>query len=118
MLFLIIDVLTCFIALVMIVLQISNQRYLTFFKNVCLVSGAFACDLLLLILVPPFGWFIFAVCVSILVWLLYGSYQVILERFQEILRLVSESASQAFHIFCDWFRQGPLIPIVANESLV
>ncbi|KAK4598303.1 hypothetical protein RGQ29_015678 [Quercus rubra] len=99
MLFLIIDVLTCFIALVMIVLQISNQRYLTFFKNVCLVSGAFACDLLLLILVPPFGWFIFAVCVSILVWLLYGSYQVILERFQEILRLVSESASQAFHIF-------------------
>uniref|UniRef100_A0A7N2L9Y8 Uncharacterized protein n=1 Tax=Quercus lobata TaxID=97700 RepID=A0A7N2L9Y8_QUELO len=95
-----------------------QEGYLTFFKNVCLISGAFACDLLLLILVPPFGWFIFAVCVSVLVWLLYGSYQVILKHFQEILRLVSESASQAFHIFCDWFREGPLIPIVANGSPV
>ena len=118
MLFLIIDVLICIIALVMIVLQISNQRYLTFFKNVCLISGAFACDLLLLILVPPFGWFIFVVCVSILVWLLYGSYQEILERFTKILQLVSDFASQAKHIFCDWFSQGPLIPTVANGSPV
>ena len=118
MLFLIIDVLICIIALVMIVLQISNQRYLTFFKNVCLISGAFACDLLLLILVPPFGWFIFAVCVSVLVWLLYGSYQEILERFTKILQLVSDFASQAKHIFCDWFWQGPLIPTVANGSPV
>ena len=121
MFLLIINVCICILALVVTTLPTSNQSYRHFFEAMCLVSGAFACDLLLLILVPPFGWFILIVCVFMLMWLLYGSYHQILQYCQEILLLVSNYASQVSLNFRDWFwhgvelvRQGPFIP---NESM-
>ena len=106
MFLLIINVCVCILALVVTTLPTSNQNYRHFFEAVCLVSGAFACDLLLLILVPPFGWFILIVCVSILMWLLYASYHRILQCCQGILLSVSNFASREFLNFRDWFRHG------------
>ena len=105
---LIISVCICILALVGTTLPASNQSCRHFFKAVCLVSGAFACDLLLLVIVPPFGWFIFVVCVSILIWLLYGSYSQILQCCQEILLSVSNYASWESLNFRDWCWVGPV----------
>ena len=106
MLLLTIDVCTCTIALATAMLQTSNPRYLPFFKSVCLISGAFASDLLLLILVPPYGWFVFVVCVFILIYLVYGSYEQILNCSQEFLGSISNCTSHAIHILCNWFREN------------
>ena len=101
MILLIISVCICILALVGTTLPTSNQSYHHFFKAVCLISGVFACDMLLLVIVPPFGWFILVVCVSILMWLLYSSYSQILQCCQEILLSVSNYASQEFLNFHD-----------------
>ena len=105
---LVIDVCTCTIGLATVILTTFNTKYLYFLKSVSLISGAFACDLLLLILVPPFGWFIFTICVSILACLLYGSYQEILKCCQEIQSSISHSTSQAFEVLCNRFQQNSL----------
>ncbi|KAK4592973.1 hypothetical protein RGQ29_017207 [Quercus rubra] len=66
-LLLILNVCTCTISLAMIiVLPTSNKTHLSFFKNVFLFSGVFACDLVLLVLIPPLGWFIFIISTSVL----------------------------------------------------
>jgi hypothetical protein len=104
MVLLIIDVCTCTIALAAVILTTFNPSYLPFLKSVSLISGAFACDLLILIIVPPFGWFIFTIWVFVLVSLLYGKYQHILQRCQGILRSISHSTSNAFNILCNWFQ--------------
>ena len=101
MLLLTIDICTCTIALAAVMLQTSNPRYIPFFKSVCLISGAFASDLLLLILVPSFGWFVFIVCVFILIYLVYGSYEQILNCSQEFLGSISNCTSHAIHILCN-----------------
>jgi len=44
-----------------------NTSYLPMRRRVCLILGAFACDLQLLILVPPFGWLILILCVCMFV---------------------------------------------------
>ena len=107
MLFLIIDVCTFTIALAMTILPTTNRTHLSLFKNVCLISEAFACNLLLFILVPLFGWFIFIIFLFVLVWLLYGSYNQILQCCQEILEPMWHSTStfEAFHSVCDRFQQ-------------
>ena len=105
MLLLTTDVCTCTIALATAMLQTSNPRYLPFFKSVCLISGAFASDLLLLIL-PPYGWFVFIVCLFILIYLVYGSYEQILNCSQEFLGSISNCTSHAIHILCNWFREN------------
>uniref|UniRef100_A0A7N2MZG0 Uncharacterized protein n=1 Tax=Quercus lobata TaxID=97700 RepID=A0A7N2MZG0_QUELO len=87
-------------------LQTSNRRYLPFFKSVCLISEAFASDLLLLILVPLFGWFVFIICVFILIYLVYGSYEQILNCSQEFLGSISNYTSHAIHTLRNWFREN------------
>ncbi|KAL4607583.1 hypothetical protein ACB092_09G185900, partial [Castanea dentata] len=52
-----------------------NSSYLPILRGVCFISGAFACDSLLMILVPPFGWFIFVLCVCMFLQLLFKSRQ-------------------------------------------
>ena len=104
MLLLIIDVCTFTIALAMTILPTANRTHLSLFKNVCLISGAFACNLLLLILVPLFGWFIFTIFLFVLVWLLYGLYNQILQCCKKILEPMWHSISEAFHSLCDRFR--------------
>ena len=106
MVLLIIDVCSCTIALAMVTLTTFNTSYLPFLKSVSLISGAFACDLLILIIVPPFGWFIFTIWVFILVCLLYGKYQHILQCCQGILQSISHSTSDAFDVSCNWFQQN------------
>ena len=106
MLLLTIDVCTCTIALAAAMLQTSNPRYIPFFKSVCLISGAFASDLLLLILFPPFGWFVFIIFVFILICLVYGSYEQILNCSQEFLGSISSCTSHCIHILCNWFQEN------------
>ncbi|XP_030928553.1 uncharacterized protein LOC115954761 [Quercus lobata] len=106
-LLLILNVCTCTISLAMIiVLPTSNKTHLSFFKNVFLFSGVFACDLVLLVLIPPLGWFIFSISVSVLVWLLYASHKLILRCCRQTLETMRHSTSKAFHSLCDWFPQS------------
>ena len=63
-------------------------------------------DLLLLILIPPFRWFIFTICVFILICLVYGLYKQILKCNQEFLGSISNYISHAIHILCNWFRES------------
>ena len=94
MLGLIIDVVTFAEALAAWVLATSNRNSPLFFKSVCLILGAVACDLLLFILNPILGWVILALCASTLVCLLYGFYKQIFESCRENIQSVS-----------NWFRQ-------------
>ncbi|KAK4592977.1 hypothetical protein RGQ29_017209 [Quercus rubra] len=80
--------------------------HLPFFKGVFLISGVLAYDLILLMFAPPFGWFIFTICASVMVLLLYRSRREILQCCQEILEPMWHSTSEAFHSLCDWFRQN------------
>jgi hypothetical protein len=112
MVLLVIDVCTCTTALATVILTTFNIKYLYFLKSVSLVFGAFACDLLLLILVPPFGWFIFIIWVFVLVCLLYGKSQHILQCYQEILPSISHSTSHAFNVLCNWFQE--ILPSISQ----
>jgi hypothetical protein len=106
MVLLIIDVCTCTIAFTAVMLTNFNVSYLPFLNSVSLISRAFANDLLILIIVPPFGWFIFTIWVFVLVCLLYGKYQHIFQCCQEILRSISHSTFDAFDVLCNWFQQN------------
>ena len=106
MLLLIIDVCILTISMAVTILPTFNRTHLPFFKGVFLISGVFAYDLILLMLVPPFGWFIFTICASVMALLLYRSRRQILGRCQEILESVWHSISEAIHGLCDWFRQS------------
>ncbi|XP_030962253.1 uncharacterized protein LOC115983660 [Quercus lobata] len=79
MVLVIIDVCTGTIALAMVTLPNSHNSSLLLVEFVCLICGAFACDLLILILVPPFGWFMLIICALGFVCILYSSYPQILE---------------------------------------
>ena len=88
------------------ILPTFNRTHLPFFKGVFLISGVFACDLILLMLVPPFGWFICTICASVMVLLLYRSRKQILQLCQEILEPMWHSTFEAFYSSCDWFQQS------------
>ena len=94
MVLLIIDVCTGTIALAMVTLPTFYNSYVFLFEILCLISEAFACDLLLLILVPPFGMFMFIIFAFGLVCILYGSYQRIINSCQEILKSMRQEPSQ------------------------
>ena len=83
-----------------------TRFYLPLFKGMFLISGVLACDLILLMLAPPFGWFIFTICASVMVLLLYQSRREILQRCQAILEPMRDSTSKAFHGLCDCFQQN------------
>ena len=105
MLLLIIDVciLTISMAVTIVILPNFDKTHLPFFKGVFLISGIFAYDLILLMLVPPFGWFIFTICTSVVVLLLYRSHEQILRRCQETLEPMWHSTSKPFLSLRDWF---------------
>ena len=92
--------------MVVTILPTFNRTHLPFFKGVFLISGVFACDLILLMLVPPFGWFICTICASVMVLLLYRSRRQILKLCQEIIESLGHSTSKALHGLCDWFQQS------------
>uniref|UniRef100_A0A7N2N057 Uncharacterized protein n=1 Tax=Quercus lobata TaxID=97700 RepID=A0A7N2N057_QUELO len=94
MVLLIIDVCTGTTALAMVTLPTFRNSSLFLFEIVCLISEVFACDLLLLILVPPFGVFMFIICAFGLVYILYGAYLKILNSYQEILKSMRQEPSQ------------------------
>ena len=94
MVLLILDVCTGTIALAMVTLPTFHNSSLFLFEIVCLISEVFACDLLLLILVPPFGVFMFIICAFGLVYILYGTYPKILNSCQEILKSMRQEPSQ------------------------
>ena len=106
MLLLIIDVCIFTISMALTILPTFNRTHLPFFKGVFLISGVFACDLILLMLVPPFGWFICTICASVMVLLLYRSRRQILKLCQEIIESLWHSTSEALHGLCDWFQQS------------
>ena len=106
MLLLIIDVCIFTISMAVTILPNFNRFYLPLFKGVFLISGVLACDLILLMLAPPFGWFIFTICASVMVLLLYQSRREILQRCQAILEPMWDSTSKAFHGLCDCFQQN------------
>ena len=85
MLLLIIDVCIFTISMAVTILLNFNRIHLPFFKGVFLISGVLAYDLILLRFAPPFGWFIFTICASVMVLLLYRSRREILQCCQEIL---------------------------------
>ena len=89
-----------------LVYAITLASYLTIPRPASSILGAFACGLLLQILVPPVGWLILFICVCIFVKLLYDSHKKILECFQQIFLSITQSTSQAFHIFCGWFKNS------------
>ncbi|KAF9660657.1 hypothetical protein SADUNF_SadunfUnG0001700 [Salix dunnii] len=91
---------TVLIALLLRAHQLQGTLCLATLEHICLLSGALACDLLLLILAPPFGYFLLAFCgVLILVKALLRSYQqirghdvaAISERARDLIRNVSRS---------------------------
>ena len=94
MVLLIIDVCTGTIALAMVTLPTFRNSSLFLFEIVCLISEVFACDLLLLILIPPFGVFMFIICAFGLVYILYGTYPKILNSCQEILKSMRQEPSK------------------------
>ncbi|KAK4593025.1 hypothetical protein RGQ29_017248 [Quercus rubra] len=94
MLGLMIDLVTFTTVLVAAMLPITNRNCFHFFQKVCLFFGALACNLLIFILVPILGWVFFTFGVSILVYLLYGSYRMIFKFCQQNLKSIS-----------NWFRQ-------------
>ena len=106
MLLLIIDVCIFTISMALTILPTFNRTHLPFFKGVFLISGVFACDLILLMLVPPFGWFICTICASVIVLVIYRSRRQILELCQEIIESLWHSTSEALHGLCDWFQQN------------
>ncbi|KAK4580925.1 hypothetical protein RGQ29_024545 [Quercus rubra] len=119
MLLFILAVLVYTIALAGISQLTSNTSYLPLLRCVCFIFGAFACDLLLLILVPPFGWFILILCVCMSVRLLCDSHRQILECFQQIYQLINQSTSKAFNILCSCKRVVVFqisIPIMVASS--
>ena len=84
----------------------SNKSYLPILRRVCFISGAFACDLLLMILVPPFGWFILELCICMFVQLLFESRQLILCWFEQTFQSIKRFTSQAFNILGGWFQNS------------
>ncbi len=72
-----------------------NTGYLPILKHVHSIFVTFACGLLLVILLPPFGWLMVVICASMFVKLLCGSHEQILE-----------CITQAFNILCDWFQNS------------
>ena len=107
MLLFIITVINYAIALVGISQPTPNISYLPRLRLACLIFGAFTCgDLLLQILVPSFGWFIFVLCVCISLLLLCDSWQQILQCFQQIFLSINQSTSQAFNKLCDQFQNS------------
>ena len=85
MLLLIIDVCIFTISMAVTILPTFNRTHHPFFKGVFLISRIFACDLVFFMLVPPFGWFIFTICVFVLVLLLYHSHEQILQPVKKLL---------------------------------
>ena len=106
MLILIIDVCIFTISMARTILPTFNRTCHPFFKGVFFISGVFACDLILLMLVPPFGWFIFTICTFVLVLLLHRSCEQILRHCQETLESMWHSTPESFHSLCDWFRHS------------
>ena len=83
-----------------------NTSYIPILRRVCFIFGAFACGLLLLILVPPFGWLILSLCACTSAKLLYDSYEQILKCFQHIFQSINLYTSQEFNILCGWFHNS------------
>ena len=106
MLGLIIDVVTFTTALAAWVLATSNRNSPLFFKSVCLILGALACDLLLFILNPILGWVIFTLGASTLVYLLYCSYKQIFESYQENFQSISNWLKQKFSQIFEFCRDN------------
>ncbi|KAF9660658.1 hypothetical protein SADUNF_SadunfUnG0001800 [Salix dunnii] len=93
---------TVLIALLLRAHQLQGTLCLATLEHICLLSGALACDLLLLILAPPFGYSLLAFCgVLILVMALLRSYQqirghdvaAISERARDLIRNVFQRSS-------------------------
>ena len=103
MLLLIIDVCILTISMAVTILPNFDRTHLPFIKGVFLISGIFAYDLILLMLVPPFGWYIFTIYTSVMVLLLYRSSEQILRRCQETLEPMWHSTSKPFLSLRDWF---------------
>ena len=72
-----------------------STSYLPKLRHVRSIFVTFACGLLLMILVPPFGWLMVVICACMFVKFLCGSHEQILE-----------CITQAFHILCDWFQNS------------
>nr|POE81115.1 hypothetical protein CFP56_38036 [Quercus suber] len=96
MLGLMIDLVTFTTVLVAAMLPITNRNCFLFFQKACLFFGALACNLLIFILVTILGWVFFTLGVSVLVYLLYGSYRMILKFSQENLKSISNWSRQKF----------------------
>lgn len=83
-----------------------NTSYLPILRRVCFIFGAHSCDLLLLIIVPPFGWLILVLCVCMSLQLLYETHQQILLCFQQIFQSINQSTSKVFNISYDLFQNS------------
>ena len=99
MLLFVIAVLVYTIALAGMSQLTSNTSYLPLLRRACFIFGAFSCDLLLLILVPPSGWFILILCVCMSVRLICDSHGQILQCFQQIYQS-SISLLQRYSTYC------------------
>ncbi|KAJ6937818.1 hypothetical protein NC652_012190 [Populus alba x Populus x berolinensis] len=76
---------TALIALLLRPHQLLETLFLVTLDYISLLSGALTCDLLLLILLPPFGYFLLALCGAlILVKALLRSYQLILGHLLDV----------------------------------
>jgi hypothetical protein len=58
---------------------IWNRNYLPTTMLICDISGFLACTLLVLVLLPPIGWFLLFLCAFSFLRVLYGSYRQIFE---------------------------------------
>jgi hypothetical protein len=91
-----------------------NTSYLPKLRHVRSIFVTFACGLLLMILVPPFGWLMVVICACLFVKFLCGSHEQILECitqafhnwFQNSLQSLCQASSKAFNKLCGWFQNS------------
>ena len=84
------------VALMAITRPISNRNYHRIVILICDISGVLSVYLLVLILIPLFGWFLLVVCAFALIRVLYGSYRQIFELLYAFTVQVYRTLKQIF----------------------
>ncbi|XWS23726.1 hypothetical protein CRYUN_Cryun28dG0040000 [Craigia yunnanensis] len=83
---------------VAVVIPCTSYSYLAVLNRLGLVLGAFVCDFLLLMLFPPFGYFVLVLCILMLLIITLKSYQ-------QIFKLILDVATLAFNRSRDLLHQ-------------
>lgn len=109
---------------------IQNHHDYTFYvlpilKQISVVSGTLACDSLILILCPPFGYLVLALCALLALRILIGSYHQIVQLLHDAANRAYEAVASDFELLFQTLHQLynniihvwlPLIPHLLRQS--